>query len=105
MLTTLGLVLTVGALATIYSQQAFALVPPPGTHCISGPVCGGNAGNGGIGVSGGVCTTPNCHASGASANGGSGGAANGGQGGNAGNGGIGENGGNGGIGTPGVHNP
>ena len=51
MVATLGLVLTVGVLTTIYSQQAFAQK----SHCTIGPVCGGNGGNGGIGVPGGRC--------------------------------------------------
>ena len=65
MVATLGLVLTVGELATIYSQQAFALF-----RCNSGPVCGGNGGPAGIGRPGGVCTTTNCNMNGASGNGG-----------------------------------
>lgn len=71
---TLGLILTVGALTTIYPGHAL------GTHCTSGPVCGGNGGLGGTGENGGTCTTNNCNANGGSGNGGNGGNANGGQG-------------------------
>jgi len=55
MVTTLGLVLSIGILSTIHSQQAFALT---GTH---------NS------INGGICTTNNCNANGVSGNGGSGG--------------------------------
>ena len=41
----LGLVLTVGELATIYSQQAFARTFPCDPN--SSAVCGGNGGSGG----------------------------------------------------------
>ena len=76
MVTTLGLVLTVGVLTTIYSQQAFAVT----THCQTGPVCGGYGGNAGTGGNGGTCTNNNCNANGGSGNGGNGGNSNGGQG-------------------------
>jgi hypothetical protein len=97
MVATLGLVLTVGELATIYSQQAFAKTFP----CTSPRVCGGNGGNGGVGGNGGTCTTINCSASGGSGNGGLGQNSNGGQGAN---GGVGGNGLNGGQGTNGGNN-
>ena len=63
MVTTLGLVLTVGVLTTIYSQQAFAVT----THCETGPVCGGYGGNAGTGGNGGTCTNNNCNANGGKA--------------------------------------
>ena len=69
-----GLLLTVGALTTIYPGHAL------GTHCTAGPVCGGNGGNAGTGINGGTCTTNNCVANGGSGNGGNGQKANGGQG-------------------------
>jgi hypothetical protein len=82
MVATLGLVLSIGILTTIHSQQAFALTR---TH---------------TGINGGMCTTNNCNANGGSGNGGNGGNSNGGQGGNGGNGGSGMNGGNGENGSP-----
>jgi len=112
MAATIGLALTVSVLTTIYSQEAFALIPPrPGSPaggpCVSGPVCGGNAGNAGIGGNGGTCTSTNhnCVQNGEPAGGGNGGSANGGQGQNGGSGGVGCNGGsgcNGGIGAVGA---
>ena len=59
--TTLGLVLTIGILTTIHSQQAFATPTS---------------------INGGTCTTNNCNANGASGNGGSGASGNGGNGAN-----------------------
>ena len=56
MVATLGLVLTVGVLATIYSQQAFGLVVTGGNGGDCTILCNGNQGgtgtNGGIGTSG-----------------------------------------------------
>jgi hypothetical protein len=104
----LASVLTVGTLTTIYTQQAFAVIrpnPTPGSPagglCLTGPVCGGNAGNGGLGGNGGTCTTSGCVRNGESAFGGTGGNSNGAQGQNGGNGGVGANGGNGGVGANG----
>lgn len=59
MVATLGLVLSIGTLTIIHTQQAFALA------------------NTNTGINGGICTTNNCNADGRSSNGG-----NGGQGGN-----------------------
>jgi hypothetical protein len=55
--TTLALVLSIGILTTIHSQQAFATP----------------------GINGGICTTNNCDANGASGNSGSGASGNGGN--------------------------
>jgi hypothetical protein len=74
MVATLGLVLSIGILTTIHSQQALALTR---TH---------------TGINGGICTTNNCNANGVNSNGG--------QGGNGGNGGSGMNGGNSENGSP-----
>jgi hypothetical protein len=71
MAATLGLVLSVGTLTTIHSQQAFA------TH---------------TDINGGICTRNNCNANGVSGNGINGGNSIGGQGGNGGNGESGTNG-------------
>ena len=88
---TLGLVLTVGILTTIYSEQAFAAV----NYGVNAGI-GGNGGNGGKGVNeggvGGICTTSNCIANGKNATGGNGRDSE--------NGGIGTNGASGGIGAP-----
>jgi hypothetical protein len=73
MVVTLVLVLSIGILTTIHSQQAFATR---------------------TGINGGICTTNNCNANGASGNGGSGASGNGGNGANS-NGAQGGNGGNG----------
>jgi len=71
MVATLGLVLSIGILTTIHSQQAFALTR--------------------TGING-ICTTNNCNANGVKSNGG--------QGGNSGNGGSGMNGRNGETDSP-----
>jgi hypothetical protein len=77
--TTVGLVLTVGVLTTtIYSQQAFARLPyytPPNPGTPNGfcqPGTAGCGGSGGTGLNGGTCTTSGCNMNGAGANGGSG---------------------------------
>jgi uncharacterized membrane protein len=73
---TLGLVLTVGLLTTIYSQQAFAqAIGGNGGDCTKSPSCngipGGTAGNGGTNnVGNGMPQTNGGHADGANANGG-----------------------------------
>jgi hypothetical protein len=98
MVTTLGLVLTVGVLATTYSQAQAQSATEFGLLCAQHPtLCstnsGTNGGVGGMGGNGGVGTSGGSGVSGASSNGGSGGAGI--------NGGIGGTGGCGGTTTPG----
>jgi hypothetical protein len=63
------LVLTVGGLGTIPTQEQVFVAPPTlGVNGISGGI-GTMGGDGGIATSGNMCTTSNCNATGVSENG------------------------------------